>query len=159
LEVEMSYEVQTVREPGRHVAVTRFEASPVEMAGKVGPAFATVIARLGTLGIAPAGPAVCVYETAGAQFRVAAGFVVDRPVGSDGTVVPLQLPATEVATTTHTGAYEDLGKAYDALASQSRERGREVDRAAPMWEEYWSTPGVPPEQTRTVVSWPLRPVA
>jgi hypothetical protein len=26
-----------------------------------------------------------------------------------------------------------------------------------MWEEYWSPPGTPPEQTRTVVCWPVVP--
>jgi effector-binding domain-containing protein len=155
----MSYDVQFRREPGRHLAVTRFEATPEEMAAKVGPAFRTVIARLGALGIVPAGPAMCVYEMGQARFRVAAGFVVDQPIESDEAVVPFELPATEVATTTHVGAYQDLGRAYDALASQAHEQGREVDRAAPVWEEYWSTPEAPPEQTQTVVFWPLTSVA
>ena len=89
---------------------------------------------------------------------MASGFVVPGPFEGEGEVVHLQLPETDVATTTHLGPYDSLGEAYDALRRQARTLGREVDEDGPMWEEYWTGPETPPEQTRTVVCWPVKPL-
>ncbi|GAA2092545.1 hypothetical protein GCM10009841_01560 [Microlunatus panaciterrae] len=152
----MSYEVQIVDEPGRHLAVTRYSARPEEMGRLVGQAFGTVMAYLSSKGINPSGPAVSYYTMVGDHFDVTSGFLVDAPIEGDRTVVPLQLPAGPVATTTHIGPYQDLGKAYEALQESARQRGLLVDTAGPMWEEYWSGPETAPEQTRTTVFWPVQ---
>ncbi len=152
----MAYEITIMREPGRHLAVTRFDARPEEMGARAGQAFGTVAARLAALGIGTEGPAVACYGTGEVVFHVAMGFVVSGPIEAGDGVEPLQLPAVEVATTTHVGPYEQLGKAYDAIQEGARSRGREVDEAGLMWEEYWTGPDTPPEQHRTVVSWPLK---
>ncbi len=151
----MEYEVEIQQEQGRYFAVTRFEARPDEIAEKVGVAFGTVADYLGRHGMETVGPAVSYYDIRPDGFGIAAGFVVAGPFDGDGTVVPLQLPAGEVAVTTHLGAYEELPHAYAAIQSQMKERGRELDESA-MWEEYWSPPETPVEETKTVVYWPLR---
>ena len=51
-----------------------------------------------------------------------------------GRVVPSTLPATEVATTTHTGSVAQLGAAYDAIRRWCSERQRAL--GATSWEIY-----------------------
>ena len=70
---------------------------------------------------------------------------------------PFQLPECEVATTVHLGPYDQLGQAYDALKEGAAAQGRKVEEAGIMWEEYWTGPEAPPEETRTVVFWPVVP--
>jgi effector-binding domain-containing protein len=90
------------------------------------------------------------------MFDVAAGFYVESPIDGDGHVVPVELPAGDVARTTHIGPYADLPKAYEAVAARAKQDGREL--ATEMWEEYYSPPETPPAETRTDVYWPLRPL-
>ena len=67
------------------------------------------------------------------------------------------LPDVDVVSTTHVGPYDTLGRAYDALKDGVVDLGRKVDESSVMWEEYLDGPQVPPEQTRTLVHWPLLP--
>lgn len=152
----MGYDVQIAHESGRHLAVTRFTTEISRIGEKIGPAFQTVAGYLAEQGIAAAGPAVAYYETGPDEFKVAAGFFVAEPIVGGGAVQPFRLPDTDVATTTHMGAYEDLVSAYDAVKSGALDQGREVDEST-MWEEYWTGPEVPAEQIKTVVYWPLKP--
>lgn len=155
----MDYEVTISHESGRHLAVVRFDARPEEMAEQHGRAFGAVAAYLARAGVTVSGPAMSRYEMGeNGVFHVASGFVVPGPFEGEGEVVHLQLPETDVAMTTHLGPYDSLGEAYDALRRQARTLGREVDEEGPMWEEYWTGPEAPPEQTRTVVSWPVKPL-
>lgn len=153
----MDYQVHFVTEPGRLVAVSWFEARPEQIASKIPAVFGTVVEYLARIGVTPVGPAVSYYVPKPDRFEVAAGFGVADAFEGDSTVVPLRLPSVEAATTTHVGPYEELGKAYDALTSAVLAHGRELDESAPLWEEYWSPPDTPPEKTRTVVHWPVKP--
>lgn len=155
----MDYDVTVTHESGRHLAVKRFDARPEEMGAHMAGVFGAVAAHLERVGTPIAGPAVSCYTLGEDTFHVAAGFVVPGPFAPGDGVEPLQLPEVDVVTTTHLGPYDGLAAAYDAVKAGAREHGREVDEAAMMWEEYWSPPETPPEQTRTVVYWPLLPLA
>jgi effector-binding domain-containing protein len=154
----MAYEIDVRTVPARTLAAFRFHVTHSEltqMGEKMGSAFGRVMAALGAAGVAPVGPPVASYERAEDGFDVAAGFPTSTPVTATDGVASLELPAAEVAHTTHVGPYEDLPKAYDALQTEARARGRELDQTASMWEEYLTGPDVPPEQMRTEVYWPL----
>jgi effector-binding domain-containing protein len=156
----MGYDIQISRESGRHVAVSSFEAPPDQVGEHQAAAFGAVAAYLARAGVDITGPAVSRYEPAGDNgFRVSSGFVVagDFPAG-DG-VEHLRLPECEVGTTVHVGPYERLGDAYEALRRGVQNAGREIDEPGPMWEEYLTGPETPPDQMRTVVTWPLTPAA
>lgn len=153
----MGYEITIEHEPGRHLAVMRFESTPEEMPAKMGGAFGTVAAHLRGAGVPITGPAVSCYQMLEDHFEVASGFVVAGPFEPGGGVEPLQLPDVDVASTTHIGPYDTLGRAYDALKDGVLELGRKVDESSVMWEEYLDGPQVPPERTRTLVHWPLLP--
>ena len=150
----MTYEITRLKEPVRYLAVTRFSARPDEIGAHIGGAFGTVAAHLGRLGITPLGGAVACYRMGDPTFEVRAGFEVDQPVDPAGPIESWVLPAGDSLTTVHLGPYDELPKAYEALEARARELGVTLDPAT-MWEEYLTGPEVPPEQTRTVIHWPL----
>lgn len=148
-------EIKDVAE--RHVAAVKFTAAASEMAEKFGAAFGEVMQYIAQVGAQLAGGAIGYYEQLGGdRFDVRAGFVVTSPVEGNGRVMPFVLPAGRVATTMHIGSYETLREAYAAVAAQAKAQGAEVDPTSPMWEEYLTGPEVPPEQTQTLVYWPVK---
>ncbi|GAA1061895.1 GyrI-like domain-containing protein [Agromyces bracchium] len=155
----MTYDVRIVEAPRRDLAVVRSRTTFAEIPAFMATAFERVAAVLGPRGLLGDGPAVGRYaemDQATGAVTVSAGFVVDAPIAADGDVVPEVLPAVEVATTTHLGPYDRVSEAYDAIAAAMALHGRELDESM-MWEEYWSPPGTPDDETRTVVFCPLRP--
>ena len=149
------HDVTFAHEPGRRVAVVSYTARPEEIGAKAGESFATVAARLAGGGAVVTGPAVSCYTRGPQVFEVASGFVVAEDVDPGDGVETFRLPQCEVATPTHVGPYEELGSAYEDLRDVVTARGRRLAEEGVMWEEYWSDPQTPPEQTRTVVCWPL----
>lgn len=152
------YAIEVITAPPRTLAVTRFHAGFGEldaMGEKMGAAFGSVAAHLGDAGVAFEGPAVACYTPAGDGFDVAAGFPVAGSFDPGDGVDRLVLDGGEVAHTTHIGPYDQLPAAYAALRAGAEQLGRSLDDAATMWEEYWTGPEAPPEETRTEVFWPL----
>ncbi len=154
----MPYTTEITTVPSRTVAVTHFHvemAELPELGEKMGAAFGAVMAHISRAGAIPRGPAVARYEPEDGGFDVAAGFPVTEAFEPGDGVEPLVLPGGEVAHTTHLGPYEELPAAYEALRADVEAQGRSLDSAAPMWEEYWSGPDAPAEETRTEIFWPL----
>lgn len=157
----MAYEVRIIQQPRKDLAVVRKRTTLGEIPTFMGSAFERVAAHLGPKGLLGPGSAIGRYtemDTTTGEVVVAAGFVVTQPVEGDGEVVPDETPASEVATTTHLGPYATVSEAYDAIAKAMAVQGRELDETT-MWEEYWSPPGTPDDQTKTVVYCPLKAAA
>jgi effector-binding domain-containing protein len=156
-EVAVSYEIEVKHVDPRPFAAVRFRATVAEMPQHIGEAFGAVMAYLQRIGAPPDGPAVARYDiVAEGDFEVAAGFYVPSPIEGDGHVVPVELPAGDVARTTHIGPYEGLPQAYEAIEAWMKQNDRE-SAGSTMWEEYLTGPETPPEQTRTEIYWPLKP--
>lgn len=156
----MTHHVEIVTAPAITVAVTRFHVRSAELpsiAARIGQAFATVAAALGRTDVAPNGPAIAAYAPEADGFEVAAGFRVPPTFTAPPGLVRLDLGHVEAAHTTHIGAYSELSSAYTDLQVQASAAGRTLDPTAPMWEEYWSEPGTPDDETRTEIYWPLTP--
>lgn len=157
----MTYEVRITQQPPQDLAVVRRRTTFSEIPTFMRSAFETAATYLGTHDLLGPGPAIGRYtemDLTSGEVVVAAGFVVAQPVEGDGTVVPDETPACEVATTTHLGSYAKISEAYDAIAKAMAVQGRELDETT-MWEEYWSPPGTPDDQTKTVVYCPLKSAA
>ncbi len=80
------------------------------------------------------------------------GVLVARPFQGEGRVILSALPAGEVATATHRGAYESLGLTHDAVRDYAAANGREL--AGPRWEIYGHA-GPDPSEAETEVFWLL----
>ncbi len=89
------------------------------------------------------------------QLDIDFGVGLAGPFVASGKVHEVELPAGEVATTTHVGSYAGLGAAHDAVLAWCRASSRSP--AGPRWEVYghW-TEGEPP---RTEIYYLLRPAA
>lgn len=154
----MEHSVEFITVEPRVIAAVRFEVDDAaEIGARMGAAFQEVATEMGRHGRTATGPAVALYVPRGAGFDVAAGFPLDGddPPPTAGRVGPVTIPGGEVAITTHLGAYETVPEAYGALQAQAAAHGRAL--AETMWEEYWSDPTTPAEETRTVVCWPVLP--
>lgn len=156
----MTYVTEITTVPTRTLAVARFHVDDDEMneiGRRINDAFETVVGELQQAGVTPTEPAVASYERAGDGFDVAAGFPVDGPFEPAGAVTRVAVGGCEVAHTTHVGPYDRLPDAYEALRADAEAGGRALVDDAPMWEEYWSPPESPPQDTRTEVFWPVAP--
>jgi len=91
-----------------------------------------------------------------AELDVAFGVGVTAPFVAVDAVQPTQLPAGEVATTTHWGSYAELGAAHAAVVDWCRAHGRE--KAGASWEVYghWTEDET---RLRTDVFYLLQPAA
>jgi effector-binding domain-containing protein len=153
----MSYRVEIRDIAAQHAAVVRLTAETASIPEKLGQAFGAALQYLTGAGRTVTGPAIAYFEQVGEDhLDVRAGFRVDTPVEGDGQVIPFDLPAGRIATTTHLGSYDQLPEAYAAIIEGAAAQGEEIDPKSPMWEEYYSGPETPPEETRTVVCWPVK---
>ena len=131
---------------------------PVEQVSQWLPqVYQEVFGLLARQGAQPVGPPFARYVMHPDAFEVEAGAPVVGPVTPEGRVVPGTLPGGPAAVTTHTGAYEELGGALDALTAWVAEHGAEP--AGAHWEVYFSDPQAEPDPSRwrTDVVLPYRP--
>jgi effector-binding domain-containing protein len=68
-----------------------------------------------------------------------------------------ELPAGTFATLVHVGPYDSLGTAYETLTEWIG--AHELVVAGPPREVYFSEPGTPPEQVKTIIEFPVSEVA
>lgn len=130
---------------------------------EIGPwlakAYGTLAGVITAHGAYPAGPPFARYHRlAGDRFIVEAGFPVSAAVDADGGVRPSELPGGPLAVTVHTGPYEQMASAYEALASWIGNHGGEP--AGDPWEVYFTDPAKQPDPAtwRTEIIQPYRSV-
>jgi effector-binding domain-containing protein len=137
-------------------AVLRGKLPVPEIGGFLAHAYGTVAAHLERLGLPIAGMPFARYRHLGDdEFEVEAGFPVAAPVDSEGEVEGSTLPGGSAVATWHRGPYEQLGRAYEALADWVEQHGGELE--GPAWEVYYSDPTEQPDPTswRTEVIQPF----
>jgi len=140
-------------------AVVRRRLETPEIEGWIGGALNRVAEAVGAAGSAIAGPpyARCVkVDGTAACFDVEAGFPVSTPIAGSpaGDVRPSRLPGGSVAVTEHSGPYEAMAPAYEALEKWVAEQGGTTD--GPAWECYLTAPVGDPTGWRTEVVQPYR---
>lgn len=124
---------------------------PAEIGKAMGEAFGAVMGFMQQKGIAPAGPALSVYDTYDpneVSFR--AGFFVAPAdaAQADGEIIAGQTPATRALALTHVGPYSELHTTYDAMMAYMQAKGLEI--GAPTWEIYVDDPDTTdPAELRT----------
>lgn len=156
---EVPYEI-TVRDAQPQTVVSIRGHTPMNgIAAWIGQAYAEEFTLLGRLGVRPAGPPMAIYhdpEMREDDVDMEAVVPVSDEVEASGRVRCWTLPGSTVATTLHVGAYEELGKAYAALAEWVQSHGHET--AGPPCESYLVGPmeAKDPGELRTEIIWPIR---
>ncbi len=91
------------------------------------------------------------------EFEIEAGLPVVMAVAGHGEVEASHLPGGPAAVIIHTGPYERMEPAYEAVNSWMRERGAHSE--GPAWEVYHTDPNEEPDPAtwRTEVVQPYRP--
>jgi effector-binding domain-containing protein len=150
----MTYDVKLEDGTAQPTACAR-ETVPDGDVGRVFPRLlGEVWAYLQSTGIEPAGPP---YDRSTWQpgMRLEVGFPVAQPIDGDGRVVPGELPGGPRAVTVHTGPYDQLRGAFQAVTEWMQERG--LKASGPGWEMYLTDPSqvTDPAQLQTLVAIPV----
>ena len=142
--------------PSRPAILVHTECPLTSIGTALGPIFGEVADWAGAHHVALGGPAVARYVSLhGGACEVDAGFVVaSAPEATDARVKGIDLGGCTAVCATHMGSYETLGETYAAMEAWMRENN--LVSAGPMWEEFFSPPDTPANDTRTDVYWPVR---
>jgi len=116
----------------------------------------TVFQHLNELGEQPTGPAYVAYYNMDMQdLDIEAGFPVARALPVKGEVQVSALPGGKAATCIHTGPYDQLPSAYNALLAWMQEQGLEA--TGTVYEFYLNDPSQTMlEELKTQILYPLK---
>jgi hypothetical protein len=123
--------------------------SPEQIGDLLGPAFEETAAVAAQQGVALTGPPVAGYLPGSGGWHVTVGFPVAHTMAPEGRVRPAALPGGRFAVVTHTGPYDALHAAYEAIRDYALENGFECEDG--WWERYLDTPDVPLPRTEVLV--------
>jgi AraC family transcriptional regulator len=163
----MTYSIEKQELSPQPVLVVRRRVKRSEIAATIGEALPRVFAYAQQRGIALAGLPFTRYIEMGPEFITMEPGMCVAPgteMGSDpagtqtsdeGEVVSAILPGGPVASTIHTGPYDQLPNAYAAIQEWIESHGF-TPGGAP-WESYLTDPGEHPDPKdwKTEVLWPI----
>jgi effector-binding domain-containing protein len=127
----MNYQIRIEQFPGQPTAVVRRQATKAQLSQVIPEACGTVWSALKSQGIR-GGRHVAVYLDQAIKLEI--GVEMTAPVTPFGEILSSSLPAGKVATTTHFGPYQNLGKAHDAIQQWCTANHHEM--TMPCWETY-----------------------
>jgi len=130
--------------------------SPVEKLPQlIGDSYEAIAQYLGSLGEAPAGiPFVGYFNMDMANLDIEMGFPVSHPLPGEGNIQPSEMPKGQYASCIHTGPYEQMAPAYEALTAFVQERGLQPTGVS--YEFYFNSPGeVAMEELKTQIVFPI----
>jgi effector-binding domain-containing protein len=151
----MPYEFEIKNLQSHPTATVREKTPDVGMV--FGKLLGEVFAQLGAEGVAPVSPPYARFFSVGADgLDMEVGIGVEKPIAGNGRVVPGELPAGRAVVTWHTGPYDQLRAANEAVQAWIAEQHLTV--AGPAWEVYHSDPSkvTDPAQLRTEIIYPVR---
>ncbi len=123
----------------------------------MGPLFGEVYGYIQQCGQEPTGMPFSIYHSMdGESVELECGMPVGSQLPGTARVQAGELPCGTMATVTHMGPYEGLGRTWAALKDWIRSQGLEA--AAAPWEVYVTDPGAEPDQSkwRTDIFFPVR---
>lgn len=153
-----TYDIQAQTRNGQATAVSRAALRVSEIGPWLGRTYGSVASVVAAQGAALAGPPFARYHRlADDRFAVEAGFPVTAAIHAEGDVQPSELPGGLAASTIHTGSYQAMAPAYEALVSWVTHH--DGAPAGDPWETYLSDPAREPDPAtwRTEITQPYRP--
>jgi len=138
--------------PERHAATVWVDGRVDELPRLIGEAFGLTAEAIGASGAVIAGPPFARYHSFGERIRADVGFPFTGSLVATDRVHETTLPGGRLVTTTHVGAYDEVGLAWDRAAAWMREQALHASGAP--WECYLTGPDEPGPPI-TEVFWPL----
>lgn len=151
----MSYEIVTRTLTEQPILFMRKRIAMTDIADALARLLPAVYRHATAGGIAMVGPPFCRYaDMTPGGVTIEAGLPVAAAAPAAGEILAGTLPAGPAATTVHTGPYDGLGAAHEAIEAWLAGRG--LAPTGPPWESYLTDPGeVPdPAEWQTEVIWP-----
>lgn len=152
----MSYQCELREQPAQPTLAIRTRTSVQNLPQVIGKAYGDIAQYLAQLGQYPAGaPFAAYYNTDMENLDVELGFPVTKEVPGKDDIKASRIPGGKFAVVLHTGPYDKVGPAYEALAKWIAEKGYEVTGVA--YEVYLNDPDeTKPEDLKTQVMFPLK---
>ncbi len=139
-----TYDIQVQTREMQPTAVISAELPVAEIGPWLATAYHTLADTIAAHGTSPAGPPFARHHRLEAgRFAVEAGFPVVTAIEADGEVRPSYLPGGPAVATIHTGRYDEMAPAYEALASWISDHGGQPE--GDPWEVYLSDPARQPD--------------
>ena len=151
----MHYEIEERDEPLQTVLFIGTTCKAAEIGQTLGQILPEVGRFIGQNGAKTVGPPFCRYIAMHADtWELEGGIAIAEPVAVSGRIQTGQIGG-HVVCTLHTGPYDQLGTAHEALCAWATAHGK--TRAGAPWDSYITDPGeLPDPQTwQTVVYLPI----
>ncbi len=152
----MSYQCELIQQTLQPTLAVRTRTSAQDLPALVGQTYGAIAAYLGQLGQYPAGPPYAAYYNMDMQdLDVELGFPVAKELPGKDDIKASRIPGGRFAAVLHTGPYDKVSVAYEALARWMTDKGYQATGVA--YEVYLNDPGqTKPEDLQTRVMMPLR---
>ena len=131
--------------------------TPVEKLSEVmGASFGEIAQYLQSQWAYPAGPPYAMYFNMDmSNLDVAMGFPVQGDIAGNDRIKRVSIPAGKTATIMHTGPYDKIEEAYNALTAFVKEKELETEPIC--YEFYLNDPReVKPEELKTEIFFPIK---
>jgi effector-binding domain-containing protein len=152
----VEHEVHVVERPALRVVAKRLPVALESIGPTLAQAFGEVYAAIGAARAEAAGPPFVIYHSMpvpGQPLDMEVCAPVAGPLEPPAPWHLIELPAGTFASRMHVGPYDTIGATYEQLSAWIPEHGYAF--AGPPREAYLSEPSTPPEQTQTIVEFPV----
>jgi len=152
----MAYDVEIRELAPEKLASIRGWCPGADLAKVMEAELGRIAAALSAQRLHPVGPPVAIYHAwTEDNVDLELGFPVAGDFHEVQDVKPSELPGGRVAFTLHTGPYDQIESAYNAV--QEYAEANELTLAPAMWERYLTDPNQEPDLSKhlTQIVWPL----
>ena len=152
----MKYECKIIEVRDQPVLAIRTITAVENLPAFFGEAYGSIMRYLGELGEQPVGmPFAAYYNLDMKALDVEAGFPVARNLPEKGKIKSSKINAGKFGITLHTGSYDSVGPAYEALTDFVKQKGYEPTGVA--YEYYLNDPTEDPSvKPETEIRFPLK---
>ena len=152
----MSYNCELIERTAQPVVSIRTRGAVKDLPSILGRSYGALGAYLGRMRQEPAGAPFAAYYNQDMQnLDLEIGFPVAKKVAGQGEIQSGEIPGGRAASCMHTGPYDKIAAAYEALGQWMQARGLQGTGAC--YEFYLNDPqNTPSEKLQTQILFPLK---
>jgi effector-binding domain-containing protein len=152
----MTYHCEVVDQPSQPVLSIRTRTTQANIPETFGKALSAIAQYLAELGVQPMAATFAAYYNMDMEdLDMEIGFPVMKELPEKGDIKSSEIPAGEYASCLHTGPYNEIGLAYQALTEWTEQNGYRPSGVA--YEFYLNDPTVtPPQELQTKILFPVK---